>query len=239
MPRNPEKDIREEALRREQILEAGLALFSGQGIESVSMNAVAAAAGVGPTTLFKYFQTKERLVISISAAAWKRVWENVTAQYGAEKLSKATAYELIHFYTDWMILLYQQQPALLRFSGDYKTFLCRRHTQAQELREHLEPLQPIRELFHAAYLRAAEDCSIRTDVPEEAMFVVVAIGMLSAAERYAQGIIWAGHTDADYIGELRLTQEMILSWCAGKKDASSERDARKHRSPQSGIDNAE
>ena len=87
MPRNPEKDIREEALRREQILEAGLALFSGQGIESVSMNAVAAAAGVGPTTLFKYFQTKERLVIAISAAAWKRVWENVTAQYGAETLS--------------------------------------------------------------------------------------------------------------------------------------------------------
>ena len=80
MPRNPEKDIREEALRRKQLLEAGFALFSEQGIESVSMNAVAQAAGVGPTTLFKYYQTKERLVIAISAMAWKRVWQDVVAQ---------------------------------------------------------------------------------------------------------------------------------------------------------------
>ena len=58
MPRNAEKDLREESRRRAQILEAGLALFSAQGIESVSMNAVAAAAGVGPTTLFKYYQGK-------------------------------------------------------------------------------------------------------------------------------------------------------------------------------------
>lgn len=217
MPRNPEKDIREEALRRKQLLEAGLALFSEQGIESVSMNAVALAAGVGPTTLFKYYQTKERLVIAISAMAWKRVWEDVVAQYGRERLSNATAYELLRFYTDWMIRLYRQQPALLRFSGNYKTFLCRQHTQEQELQEHLAPLRPLRETFHAAYLRAKEDRSIRTDVPEDTLFTVAAIGMLSAAERYAQGIVWAGHTDADYTEELLITQEMLLNWCADKK----------------------
>ena len=222
MPRNPEKDIREEALRRKQLLEAGFALFSEQGIESVSMNAVAQAAGVGPTTLFKYYQTKERLVIAISAMAWKRVWQDVVAQYGRQRLSNATAYELIRFYTDWMIRLYRQQPALLRFSGNYKTFLCRQHTQVQDLQEHLAPLRPIRETFHAAYLRAEEDHSIRTDISEDVLFTVIAIGMLSAAERYAQGIIWAGHADADYTGELRLMQEMLLNWCANIKTVSPE-----------------
>jgi len=52
MPRNIEKDAHEEARRRKQILEAGFKLFSEQGIENVSMNVVAAAANVGPTTLF-------------------------------------------------------------------------------------------------------------------------------------------------------------------------------------------
>ena len=46
MPRNTQKDIRAEALRRERILMAGLRLFSQQGIERVSMNMVAQAAGV-------------------------------------------------------------------------------------------------------------------------------------------------------------------------------------------------
>ena len=86
MPRNAEKDLREESRRRAQILEAGLALFSAQGIESVSMNAVAAAAGVGPTTLFKYYQTKEKLVVAISAAAWSREWALAAERCGMEKL---------------------------------------------------------------------------------------------------------------------------------------------------------
>ena len=55
MPRNVEKDNYLEALRRKNILEAGLKLFSAQGIESVSMNTVAAEAKVGPTTLFKFY----------------------------------------------------------------------------------------------------------------------------------------------------------------------------------------
>ena len=124
-----------------------------------------------------------------------------------------------------MIRLYRQQPALLRFSGNYKTFLCRRRTQEQELQEHLEPLRPIRETFHAAYLRAKEDRSIRTDVPEDVLFTVAAIGMLSAAERYTQGIVWAGHADADYTEELLITQGMLLNWCAGETAAPSKPDA--------------
>lgn len=45
MPRNTEKDTREEDRRRKQISEAGFRLFAEQGIETVSMNAVAEAAG--------------------------------------------------------------------------------------------------------------------------------------------------------------------------------------------------
>ena len=129
MPRNAEKDLREESRRRAQILEAGLALFSAQGIESVSMNAVAAAAGVGPTTLFKYYQTKEKLVVAISAAAWSREWALAAERCGMEKLMNFTAYEMIRYYTDWMISLYLRQPELLRFSENYKTFICRQRTQ--------------------------------------------------------------------------------------------------------------
>lgn len=138
MPRNTEKDIQEEARRRKQILEAGLLLFSEQGIESVSMNTVASAAGVGPTTLFKYYRTKEKLVVAISGMVWKNVWQDAIARYGPENFSRFSAYEMIVCYTDDMIRLYQEKPRLLRFSGNYKTFICRRHTkiEEQDLKEH-------------------------------------------------------------------------------------------------------
>lgn len=217
MARNIEKDRHEEARRRKHILESGLKLFSEQGIESVSMNAVAAASGVGPTTLFKYYQNKEKLVISISAMAWKNIWQETLSQYGEEDYSKFSAREMIRIYTSSIIRIYQERPELLRFSGNYKTFLCRQDTQAGALREHLDPLKPMQTMFYQAYMRAKTDHSIRTDISEEVLFTTVAIGMLAMAERYAQGIIWADRGETDHTRELQIAQEMILNWCAGGK----------------------
>lgn len=213
MPRNIEKDIQEEARRRKRILKAGLELFSEQGIETVSMNAVAAAADVGPTTLFKYFQTKEKLVISISGMAWGEVWQEQISVYGVERYSELTAYEMIRNYTDVMIRLYRERPQLLRFSGNYKTFICRQHMKVEDLREHLDPLEPIRDLFHKAYLRAQEDNSIRTDVEENVLFSFVAVSMLALAERYAQGIVWTDRGEPDHSLDLQIAKNAILDWC--------------------------
>lgn len=213
MPRNVEKDIYEEARRRKQILEAGFRLFSAQGIENVSMNAVASAAGVGPTTLFKYFQTKEKLVVAISGMAWSAVWQEGYAQMGLEQYAQLSAYEMIRNYTESMIHLYQNQPSLLRFSGNYKTFINRQNLQKEELKEHLDPLESIHSVFRIAYQRAQTDHSIRTDIPEDVLFTTIAIGMLAMAERYAQGIVWARRGEEDHTQELRIAEEMILSWC--------------------------
>lgn len=214
MPRNFEKDNFEESQRRKSILNSGLKLFSEQGIESVSMNTVASAAGVGPTTLFKYYKSKEKLVVSISGMIWKNIWEKAVQLRGIENFKKCNAYELIKNYTSDIIQIYQNHPELLRFSGNYKTFICRQHTKSEDLIEHLNPLKPIQGLFHSAYLKAKSDHSIRTDVSEEILFTSVAIGMLSIAERYAQGIVWTSHGAEDYTEELKIAQSMILDWCA-------------------------
>lgn len=217
MPRNTQKDIRAEAMRRERILMAGLRLFSQQGIERVSMNMVAQAAGVGPTTLFKYYKSKENLVVAISAMAWAEEWRLALEHYGPEMQETMTAYELIQCYTDWIILVYRRNPALLRFSGDYKSYICRQNPPQEELQEHLEALQPIKVLFHRAYLRARDDGSIRLDVPEDTLYAATAIHMLSVAERFAQGIVWTRYGAENYLRELDIAQDMILSWCAGEK----------------------
>ena len=212
MARNPEKDRQAEAQRKQQILEVGFKLFSEQGIEAVSMNAVAAAAGVCSTTLFNYYQTKEKLVVSISGMVWSKVWQEELNSVGPEAYAQMSAYEMNRHYTECIIRIYQEQPDLLRFSSDYKTFICRQHAKLEDLKEHLDPLHPIQEHFHHAYLRAQTDHSIRTDISEEVLFTAIAVSMLATAERYAQGIVWADRGVEDHTQELRIAQDALLSW---------------------------
>ncbi|MBQ7734107.1 MAG: helix-turn-helix transcriptional regulator, partial [Synergistaceae bacterium] len=63
--RNTEKDAKEMSAKRELMLEVGFKIFANNVIESVSMNDVANACGLGIATLYRYFATKLEFVIAI------------------------------------------------------------------------------------------------------------------------------------------------------------------------------
>lgn len=212
MPRNIEKDAREEMLRRKNLLEAGLKLCSENGIESVNLQEIADKAGVGIATLYNYYGNKVNLVNAISANMWKNVWEENTATIGEAVLNSYNAYERLEAYFDLMIYLYKEHPEILRFSSYYKTYMNQGNVQKAEKNEHLDVVAPIATIFHDLYEKAQVDKSIRTDIDEQTMFTTLALTMLGMAERYAQGLVWASNDDNDYTKELMILKDMMLKW---------------------------
>lgn len=61
----PPKERADAARNRVKVLEAAAALFARHGVESVSMDVVAAAAGVGKGTLFRRFGDKAGLAVAL------------------------------------------------------------------------------------------------------------------------------------------------------------------------------
>ena len=220
MARNTERDEREATRRKEQLMKAGFKLFSENGIENVSLQKVADAADVGVATMYKYYQTKVKLVVAISGKIWGDLWKSVLAQNGPDFFENFTAYEYIEFYLDMIIRLYREKPEMLRFSNNYKNF----NLPLKELKK--EPLgetpgtrlEPLRAMYHKLYEQAKVDHSIRTDLSEQELFTTVAIAMLAVAERYAQGIVWANDHKTDHTQELKYLKEMLLMWCKGKTE---------------------
>ncbi len=53
--------------RREQLLDAAMAVFGSKGMEAASTRDVAAAAGVTPGLLYHYFESKEALALAVVA----------------------------------------------------------------------------------------------------------------------------------------------------------------------------
>jgi len=211
MPRNIVRDNEREIIRRRQLLEAGFKLFSRYGIERVKLQQVADETGVGIATLYKYYQNKVNLVIEISTYLWKNVWDEYNQRIPREQLNCYNSYQIVESYIDLIITIYKEQPEILRFSGFFKTYMNIEDV-ARVDNMHLNALKPISDLFHTLYEKAKEDNSIRTDIDEQELFTALAISMLGIAERYALGIVWAGHDDNNYLNELLLLKNMMLSW---------------------------
>ena len=146
MTRNAERDKLEAERRKTQLIEAGFELFARYGIESVSLSAVAKKADVAASTMYKYFQNKASLAVAISARIWSDVWTTSREQQGANTLAQMDPYQLFELYANTIIGLYLERPQILRYSANYKTYICRENVPEGMLGEHLDPLRPIAEL---------------------------------------------------------------------------------------------
>ncbi len=56
--------------RMKAITECSFELFAEQGIESITMNEIARQAEIGVASLYRYFSTKEELVVETAVYAW-------------------------------------------------------------------------------------------------------------------------------------------------------------------------
>ena len=115
MGRNLEKDAVEMAAKNQRILEEGFAIFAEHGIDNVTMSDVAKGAGIGISSLYRYYKTKTELVLAIGTWAWQRYLEQVGALDGAEKKT-ACAAENVAFFLDAFLDLYRNHKDLLRFN---------------------------------------------------------------------------------------------------------------------------
>lgn len=64
-PPGPRKERADAARNRAAVLDAAAALFAADGVDGVSMDAIAAAAGVGKGTLFRRFGDKAGLAVAL------------------------------------------------------------------------------------------------------------------------------------------------------------------------------
>lgn len=74
------RPTRADALKNHDLLlETAARLFAEQGVEAVSMSAVAAAAGVGKGTLYRHFPSKEALCYALLDAEQRELQERTLA----------------------------------------------------------------------------------------------------------------------------------------------------------------
>ncbi len=209
--RNAKKDELEMAERRERMLETGFRMFAEKGIETVSMQDVANACGLGIATLYRYFSTKQTFVIAIGAKKWEEYYEAVKEEYRRRGGELMNAAEELDFYLSMYILLYREHSDILRFNQNFNGYILHEHATAEQLAEYLRSVGPFTKMFHRVYEKGLVDGSIRTDEPEKTVFNATMHIMLAVCGRFAQGVVYEGGSREDLTRELMILKRMILN----------------------------
>ena len=210
--RNAEKDTKEMTAKRELMLKTGFKIFSEQVIEAVSMQDVANSCNIGIATLYRYFATKLEFVIAIGTRKWEDYYIEIEESYknfGGEKMNAA---EEFNFYLEAYITLYKNHKDILRFNKNFDTYIRHEKATEEQMEPYNEAVNVFAKKFHTVFIKAEKDGTLRTDIPEEKLFISAMYTMLPVASKYAEGLVYPEEeNNRDMTEELINLKNMILS----------------------------
>ena len=208
--RNREKDAAEMAERRARLLEAGFRLFAARSIEAVTLTEIAAEAGVGIVTLYRYFKTKPDLVIELGTKKWAEYYAEVEKAYAARGGAEMDAAAEMDFFLDSIIELYRSHRDLLRFNRNFDAYVIHEECTAEQMRPYNEAVHVFARKFHTVYRKAKADGTLDTSIPERRLFVNTLYAFLSVAGKYAEGLLYPPDGPQDLTDELLLLKRIFL-----------------------------
>lgn len=209
--RNAAKDAQEMAARREAMLSTGFRLFAEQGIEPVTMQAVADACGVGVATLYRYYPTKLAFVIAIGTQQWVDYMAEVARRYEEANGPTMNAAEEYAFFLDSFLDLYAHRRDLLLFNHNFDAYVKHEGATAEQMRPYNESVDAFAHKFHVVYEKGLRDGTLRCDVSEQTLFVTSLYTMLAVAAKYADGLVYPADAPVDLTGELVRLRDILYA----------------------------
>ena len=204
------KDEKTMAERRERMLTEGFRVFSEESIETVAMQKVADACGLGVATVYRYFRTKTELAIAIGAKIWEKYAVKVEEMYQARGGDAMNAAEELAFFLDCFIDLYRNHKDVLRFIRNFETYVRHENVAKEDIQVYNSVVDGFARKFHAVYQKAEQDGTLRLGLPETKFFYTILYIMLAAAEKFAEGLVYPSEYEEDMTEELELLKNMIL-----------------------------
>lgn len=210
MSKNPEKDAIRTAATRRRILESGFRVFAERTIDKVTMFDVAAKVNIGIASLYRYYNTKDALVLGISTWVWEKYNQEVEERLldaGDENMTAAQEFE---FFLDSFLDLYRNHRDILRFNQFFNIYVQSEAIKPEHLQPYHEMIHSLEQRFHGTYEKGKIDGTLRTEISEQSMFSCTLHLMLASVTRYAVGLVYEPKEAGDPEADLLLLKKMLL-----------------------------
>ncbi len=203
-------------LRAESAVYSAAQLFLQRRIEDVKMTDIAQASGIGVASLYRWFGTKETLVIYAGALLWRdlgALFENIHTD---PSFREKTGYAQIEALFGAYRVLFRKHADFIRFIADFDDYALRAPLNAQALAEYEKSILNFYPHFLRAFQKGLADGSIRKDADPQLFYDTVNHAMMALSQKLLRGEI-LGQDRFGGSDEPDLLLTIALSWLAAEK----------------------
>lgn len=203
--------------RTRQILNATLELFCEKGIEDTSVEEAAKAAGVGPATIYRYFETKAELAISAGIAYWQKIAEKYVGALSEKKYMEMNGYCQMHRIFQIFIRIFEEEFMFLKFLQEFDIFVRRYNIPKERLTEYEECILNLKPYVTDALEKGLKDGSLDFPYTVEEVYFSIMHTLLSLMQKLSyNGYILSSDERIELVLQVRITGNLLLKGLAGK-----------------------
>lgn len=146
--------------RARKIMDAALELFCEKGIDESSVEEIAAKAGVGSATVYRYFETKAELAIQCGVSYWKQVAGRCLDMSGRDGYADMNGMGQLECIMGGMLSIFEHETGFLKYLQEFDVFVRRYGINVERLREYEECIMSLKPPVIAALSKGKADGSM-------------------------------------------------------------------------------
>ena len=205
--------------RKEDIINAAIYEFIENGIDNSKISDIAKRAEVGTITVYRYFETKPRLVIECATKLWKSEMEALTPLLFPTDFVELTGFEQAKHILGILGSLHEKCPVLLRLLEQFDNYIVKEHIAKEQLQQYEAGIIDTRETLLSAIRTGQKDGSIRTDFDALQFYATTTHAVVALSQKLLmRGDVIESDLETDAKTQIALLIEMELYFIKGTKE---------------------
>ena len=205
--------------RKEDIIDATICEFIENGIDNSKISDIAKRAEVGTITVYRYFETKPKLVIECATKLWSREMEALTPLLFPTDFDGLNGFEQAKHILGILGSLHEKHPVLLRLLEQFDNYVVKEHIQKEQLQQYEAGIIDTRETLLTAILTGQKDGSIRSDIDALQFYATTTHAVIALSQKLLmRGDVIESDLETDAKSQIALLIEMGLYFIKETKE---------------------
>jgi AcrR family transcriptional regulator len=207
-PGSPREKRRDD--RKAQVVQVARDLFLEQKLETVKMTDIADRAGIGVASLYRYFDTKETIVIAAATLLWREIKEQYLPGLASERFQAQSGILQIRGILELYSQLLAHHQPFLRFLSDFDAYCIQNRVPKARLAAYERSINDFYRPYLTALKKGQADGTVAMQAEPRLVYLTVNHTMLSLLKKITAGEILL--QDADNAQELDIMKQIILRY---------------------------
>ena len=181
-------------------------LLLAKGIDGVTMADIASHLSIGEASLYRYFGTKQSLVIEAAILIWQDVYEILE-----KRPLKSTGYENLKSFYGFFLETFQEHPEFFSLVEEFYVKIVQSNMSCEELQEYEETILKFKGVFDRFFAMGVADGTVKKRVERDIFYYTTNHALISLCKKLAtQSHILAYETQMAEITQIQCLIDICL-----------------------------